>query len=276
MREVQKCCFIIPVHPPHFNWIEKMLKTMEEHQVNAKCIHLVFSNTHDYERFPLKDKVNHVIAGEYKGKRGIVTFKKFFALQQIYKSNPREYYIMCDAETTIIPANFTDENIIAKMDEWFAKKQLWGGTNQRLQNIIKTSTSLFNPQDQEVLRGKLGDWKKYTWWSDVPVYKHAHLDEFFEMLDPNYSARIEYSHFDHLVYQYFLMLRHDFTFIDTGYQWSLESHLYKLETLNSLKERGCLFTWVIPQTYDKNKEFYDCNGTFLLYHLDRKVTYSER
>lgn len=271
-------CLIIPVHPPHYNWIEGLLKTMIEHCIDTKCIYLVFSNQTDFDCFPHKQWVNHIIADEYHGKRGIVTFKKLFALQKIYKENPYEYYILCDAETDIIPCNFNKENIKAKLDAWFEKKTLWGGKVglRCVFDIIKGSASLFSLQDQDILREKLQGWTNYTWWSDVPVYKHEHLDEFFEMIGPGYLEKIEYEHFDHLIYQYFLMLRYGFEYVDTGYGWSLESHIYQLETLNKIKEKGCEFTWVIPQAYAKNKDFYDGCGTFLLYHLDRKVFYSER
>jgi hypothetical protein len=84
-------------------------------------------------------------------------------------------------------------------------------------------------------------------------------------------------HFDYLIYQYYLILKHSFTIVNTtpitGIEWSLE----KLETtdlavLQKLLDIGCGFGWCNHRLYKENQAFLNAQGTFLLFHLDRNLT----
>ena len=74
----EKVAFIIPVHP----YMYPLLGDLEGSNVD---LILVFSNQGDYDEFSLKDKIGKVMLppGET---RNIVTWKKFYALQQLRDS----------------------------------------------------------------------------------------------------------------------------------------------------------------------------------------------
>ena len=111
----------------------------------------------------------------------------------------------------------------------------------------------------------------YFWWSDIPVYKRTHLKDFFNKID---YSNIEHRHFDHIIYQYFLVLTEGFKLINTTpihSKWSFELlDTTDIHILTKLSELGYGFGWVPKKLYDpSNIEFLNTQNTLLIYHLDR-------
>ena len=111
----------------------------------------------------------------------------------------------------------------------------------------------------------------YFWWSDLPVYKRTDLNHFLNMI--NYD-NIVWAHFDYVIYQYYLILYHDFKIINTtpitNIRWSLE-HLNTNDSdiLNKLVDIKYGFSWNTKRMYNLNNSFIDSQKGFLIYHLDR-------
>ena len=136
---------------------------------------------------------------------------------------------------------------------------------------MKTSSNLFLPDEQEILKNATEDYKIYTWWSDLPVYKKKHLNDFFNKI--NYD-NIIFEHFDYIIYQYYLILDHHFKVInsDTGlivFTLSLISIEDDMNQLNKLKELKYGFSFIPASIFNRNKQFLIDNGTFLINNLDR-------
>ena len=118
------------------------------------------------------------------------------------------------------------------------------------------------------------DYSLYYWWSDLPVVKGSHIHDFFSKI--NYDMDFEFHHFDHIIYLNYLLLYHNFKFTDItsliGRNGSLESYRdNNIKDWELLKENSCTFSWVVPRLFYVNKEYFLKNGTFLLYHLDRRL-----
>jgi len=222
----------------------------------------------------MKEYITPIIIKEPINKNSIITFKKFYALKELMLSS-FEYFIVCDSEIDIIIENFTKDNILQKINNIFSNKILYGGKvdNLDLIDINKTCSSLF-PNDLEKLSNITENYTLYSWFSDLPVYRREDLSDFFNKI--NYT-NILYRHFDHLIYQFFLLLNKQFTIINitpiTKLKWSLELLITNDNTIcNNLLKEGYGFGWCSNTFYNMNKSFLDNNSkTFLIYHLDRNL-----
>jgi hypothetical protein len=111
----------------------------------------------------------------------------------------------------------------------------------------------------------------YTWWSDLPVYKREHLPHFFARIGP--LDRLTWNHFDHVMYQYYLLVHHDFRIVNvtpiTGVRWSLE-HLmiWNEKMLEDLQDAGYGAGWITKKNFQTAPAAFLRGGTFLIYHMD--------
>jgi hypothetical protein len=271
----KEIALIIPIHPPKFHFIYNLIKKINI--INKCCdIVLVFSNKEDYNEFIHKDKIEPIILKSDNNTENIVTFKKFTALNILKDSY--SYYIVCDSEIDIIDNNFTYENIMMKINEFYNSKKIFSGKFRLNQNkvqeeITRTSCNIFKTEDdQNKLKTLSNDYKLFYWWSDLPVYKASHLSDFFHKI--NFDMDLTWYHFDHKIYLNYLVLYHNFEFINIepiiGINWSLESYRdNNINNLEILKKHSYTFSWIDHRLFNKHKDYLTKNGSFLLYHLDR-------
>ena len=268
---------IIPIHPPDFHYIYKLQNKIDI--INKCCeIVLVFSNENDYNKFLYKDKFRSIILPPNIKTDNIITFKKFYALNVLKKDYL--YFIVCDSEIDIINKNFTFQNIIMKINEFYNNKRIFEGTADSLKKITRTSCEIFKSDDDKIkLKNLTNNFKSYYWWSDIPVYKSSHLEDFFSKIDLNIN--LNWFHFDHKIYMNYLVLYHDFKFISLtsliGRMHSLESYFTDdVNFLKILKKNNYTFSWIIPLLFKKHYHYLIENGSFLLYHLDRAKSIIKR
>lgn len=264
---------IIPIHPPKFQFIYKLKKKIST--INKCCdIILIFSKNSEYERFICKDIFKSIILPSNYQTNNIITFKKFYALNELKEKY--SYYIVCDSEIDIIDVNFTHENILMKINEFYSNKKIFSGEvlskQTGAQKITKSSSKVFkNRDDNNKLKNLTKNYRLYYWWSDLPVYKGSHLDDFFSKINDINFGR---NHFDHKIYLNYLVLYHNFEFINItpliGRNFGLESYNdNNINNLEILKAHSYTFSWIVPNLFKKHKKYLKKNGSFLLYHLDR-------
>jgi len=272
---MKSVAMIIPIHPKHYEFVYDLIEIIYKNIISVIDIYLVFSNEIDYLNFRLKDKIQKVIIPNMNTKC-IVTYKKFYALDRLKTAERYDYFIVCDAEVTIIPENFNETNIIDKIEQIYNKKLIYAGktNNNSILDISRTSANLLGYQ-------KISDMTEqftlYYWWSDLPVYKREHLDDFFSKID--YTNIVPY-HYDHLIYLNYLLLYHDFNIINItpilNHNWSLESYsTANMSDLIQLKKIDYGFSWVTKRFMNSASDFLINEGSFLIYHLDRKNSLPE-
>lgn len=265
-----KVALVIPIHPPNYCYIYHLLRVFEYYQVYID-IFLVFSSEDDYTAFNQKDKIKKIVTPRLNT-NSIVTYKKFYALEQLKDDKRYDYFIVCDSEITIIPENFHEPNILYKIEQIYNNKLIYAGDTAGYiiaTTITKTCCDLF-PDKLDILEKLTNNYNLYFWWSDLPVYKREHLSHFFSVI--NYS-NIVYRHFDHIIYSCYLLLYHDFTIINTtpitSRPWSLERYYYPdIDKLNNLKSRKYGFSYISKLLYFSNTAFVVNEGSFLIYHVD--------
>lgn len=268
--KIDNIAFLIPIHPPNYHFIYNLINKCKNNIIEVD-IYLVFSNNTDYEIFDMKNHIKPIICDPYK-RNSIVTYKKFYGLKQLANSI-YDYIICCDSEIDILCNGFTNDNINNKIEQIFNNKKIYAGDTSGhglTKRITETSANLF-PEKYEFLKKITNDFTLYFWWSDLPVYKRADIIPFLKII--NYD-NIIWEHFDYIIYQYYLILYHEFEIINTtpitNIYFSLENLLTdNINVLNKLVDIGYGFSWNNKIMYELNKNFIELQKGFLIYHLDR-------
>ena len=261
--------FLIPIYPPHYHYIYNLINKLKRNNILVD-INLVFSNKIDYDKFTMKNEIQPIICKPFQSK-SIVTYKKFFGLKQLVDSK-YDYIICCDSEIDILCNNFTNEIIINKIKQIFDNKSIFAGYTEEdlAKSVTQTSANLF-PKNYNFLKNITNNFMMYFWWSDLPVYQRTDVNHFLNMINYN---NIVWEHFDYIIYQYYLILYHEFKIINTtpitNIRWSLE-HLITndIDILNKLVDIKYGFSWNTKKMYNINSNFIDSQKGFLIYHLDR-------
>lgn len=269
----ERIAFIIPIHGPNFKFMYALKNKIDI--INKCCdIFLIFSNETEYDEFIYKEEFKHLILPKNYKTNSIVTFKKFYGLNTL--KNDYSYFITCDSEIDIIDENFTHENIMNKINDFYNAKKIFCGIVPRKKPFMeiteKCCTIFKNDDDKNKLKKLTNDYKTYYWWSDIPVYKASHIDDFFSKI--NNDSNIVWHHFDHKIYVNYLILYHGFKFINVKplINWNYGGlELYNDEDENNLKilkQHDYTFSWITPRLFKMHKEYLTNNGSFMLFHID--------
>ena len=283
MDPIQDIAFIIPIHPPHYHYLYALLDKLKANNITID-IFLVFSTEDDYNAFEMKKEIQPIMINTEINKMSIVTFKKFFGLNYLMHSK-YDYIICCDAEIDIVAKNFTAENIREKITNIFNNKIIYAGhLNKRvdISNINKKCATLFEDHYYE-LADRTDDFMLYSWFGDIPVYRRTDLQDFFRTIRYNeIKYKIIYEHYDHNIYQYYLIIKYGFTIINissiTGVNWSMEGvyitdnniGAYK-DILNGLSNIKYGFGFTNRILYERNTQYIESKGVFIICHLDAKA-----
>lgn len=281
---MHKVGFIIPVHPPHYEFLYKFLDHVyaqqPNHDLERITIFVVFSTHYDFHHFHRKQFIEPIILDGidlnmvYRNK-STVTIKKFYALEKLMHRTEFDYFIACDAEIGVVKENFNYTNIYNKIKHIVERKQIFGadyfcdGFNLN-HHINESCAALFGPQNHEIIRSKTHNNYFAFWWSDLPFYDRSNLHDFFSKI--NYK-NINWHHFDHNIYLCYLLLYHNFQIVDLtpfGQKISLETLDPNNDYLiQKLIDFNYSFAYVHDKFFWKHLHFLISNGSFLRFHLDR-------
>ena len=145
---------IIPIHPEHYHFIYNLIDITNKNSENNIDIFLIFSNEQDYNIFNKKDFIKKIILPSINT-NSIVTYKKFYALENLKNEAKYDYFIVCDAEISIIPENFNRTNILNKINKIYENKLIYAGNsdnNEQAYGIIKDTASIFINKDADELK----------------------------------------------------------------------------------------------------------------------------
>lgn len=270
---------VIPICGKHYHYMYALIEKLKKNDIKID-MYLIFSNEHDYNEFKYKDDINKIIVNDISSlncTKNIVTFKKLYALNQLINKE-YDYFIVCDAEIDIIPENFISNNITDKIRSMFDNKKIYGGISGRdyIYRINKFSSNLFSQDEQNIIKDKTNNFRVFFWWSDIPVYKRAHLEDYLQKINFNNInwSNIIWDHFDYIIYQYYLILTKGFEIIDythiINHGLSIEQlFIESTEVMEKINNMQFGFSWMTKTLFNRNKEYLLKKKTFMIYHLDR-------
>jgi len=275
---MNKCAFVIPLHPKHFNYGYSIFNYLYDKNVD---LYFIFTNNIDKDNFLLKinndklAKVNFLILTDFTDSRIIeqnnsfVPIKKLFALSRLHEKYD---YISCiDSEIKFISDTNDYYNIMKNIVN---AKIICGGKldiNAGEINIVRDSlTRLVDIQYHNTLKSLSHDYRIYTWWCNLPVYDCKISKEFLKWINFNNNnlSRFNWNIFDDMLYNFFCILFYNYQFklIDNCFH-SLE--FSNSDMIEYVDKNLCKLYWVNNNAYNQNKIYYEQNNFQIVFHLDR-------
>lgn len=290
----KKCCFLIPIHPPHYNFLD-FLEKIDESKLSFDIYFILSYKSHEEELLALNHKkiykticMSDFMSGELLNTmciypRGIITFKKFFGLLWLLEKCAihYDYAAVVDAEIEFINV----EKIPQKFQAFAEKKQILGsvvndsGLSFLYEKIgkIHTDSKVHFKHDPDFPRLEeiTKQFSNYFWFSDIPIYDMSIVPDFFQYIAFDFNNLEKFKclsidSFDFVIYSFYLLMKKDYTLLnmkDYGImrEHSLESAPFSTY-LEVVEKIGYEPLWVIGNTYAENKEYFSKSNLIMTYH----------
>ena len=208
---------LIPVHPPKYSHIKEILESYDNSYdyelififtnfIDKNIAYKIYSKLNEHKNLILEEMYPDI---KFLNLSNIVFAKKFAALNY-FKDFSYEYFIILDVEIKFIH----NKNIKPILDDIYDKKFILGSICGHTSYIMSKSKNLFSQENQKKLDSIIPK-DLYTWWSDIPFIKKSDIDDFFTKINfsltQSYLQNIVWDHFDHIIYQYYLILYKKFS-----------------------------------------------------------------
>jgi len=267
---MNKCAFCIPLHPKHYEYAKYIAKEINNSDAD---LYFIFTDQKDKDQFECDSKYGSLILTDFtdlavvEKTESFITIKKYYALSCLKKKY--EYIACIDAEVKFIKT----DGFYSIMRDVAESKTLFGSfldTDNHGRTIVyKSLMSITPPEDHNNLAEISRLYSVYTWWSNLPVYKSRHMDHFLSWIhfDNSTLERFNWSVFDHMLYNFYCVLFHNYT-IKLSDKCKTSFEFLDSKTLEYVDSRVKLY-WVNKKAYDENPEYYNKRNFFIIYHCDR-------
>lgn len=238
-------------------------------------LYLVFSSQEDIDNFaeflsresiPCSSQIHPILCtGACKFPP---VYKRIFGLQRLIETTDFDFIIAPDADIAPVHEHFTLDNLANICTQFFNDKRAWGGkpTGGVFQSIWNATVSVLSEEDQRKLRQLP---PTYTWFSDAPIWERRTTKEFLNRITPARAAEFDFNHcFDNMMYMFFLVLHHGFTFHDAKIENGVEA-VRTVEDIERLASQGFRCTW-LPWILRGKSTTATSLRPILYYHTDRK------
>jgi len=274
-EENNKCAFVIPLHPKHFDYGYYIYDFLIDKNVD---LYFIFTNLEDKHNFNKKFDSNRkfLILSDYMDLNVITDNNSYAALKKLHGIsilNSKYDYISCiDSEIKFI----NDDNnydYYKMMKNIVESKIICGGKSPSGSHINKiitdTLTIMPDVRYHEKLKQLSNNFSIYTWWSNLPVYDCKKVIHFLEWINFSDITKLSsFNFFDDLAYNYFCVLFYDYDLkVIKDLDISLEFADSKI--VEYTNDNICKIYWVASKAYKQNKNYYINNNFIIVYHLDR-------
>ena len=266
---MNKICFLIPVYPPHFDYLDNLISSFTKYNYQKQAdIYIVFTNEEEKESYKNNQVNSIVLPSKYRifKNKGIINIKKLWGLYEL-KDSQYDYILVLDAEALIIK----EVNLNTLFNQFYNKKILWGnqvtsGGLPRVNKIRNSCKRFF--KDKDKLNTNL-----YLWFNQPCIYKVKYLIDFFNKINfINNIKNLTWNDFDYYIYMYYLILYHDFQVKDL----ELISNYGVCESDTSLIHcsSDTYKSAHIMMCSQNLFNIFDNPSLFLIIHLDRDFLWS--
>jgi hypothetical protein len=298
-----KICFLIPIYPPHYNYLTFLNDLSEEHTFTIifictysrdkallidclrETVKTSFSNI-DYIVLQENHNISKLIHIFDDSKKGIITIKKFYGLYHIINNEKYDFhYIACvDSEIQFINA----KNIYDKFKLYCDRRiAICGDTTIRshvhnfLDTIHDECIKFIKTEDEKkAIQEHTKEGKLYFWFSDINIYDVKILPDFFNYIEfddtptrfVTFLSKMNFMSFDYVIYFYYCILYHNYRLLcmadyNIKRNWSLEAAPYQI--YDEVKQLMNYTTnMVIKNCYTRNLDKFKGDEPILVYHLN--------
>ena len=257
------------MHPKHYTLVYRLLNKLRDNKIHID-IYGIFSDTDDYGAFDMKSRIKHIIPEGVPSDDSAVEYKRLYGLKQMMNTK-YENIISAVSEIDIIPENFTKANITQKVNDIFRNKKLYGADTGKFKDIMNSCAGVFEGEDYAKVKSATKGLTLYTYFYNIPVYKREHIQGFLDAIHYD-TLKLTWHNFDNLMYEYYLIVAHNFKVVDiTPYVHDNGHGMYvnTIKDLEELKKLGFGFGNVGKMFWKKMSTRLKEEKTFLLINTDR-------
>ena len=212
---MKKVCWIVPVHPPHF---EVYARHLEKAEILAQGIdHIaVFTSLAEAESFSklrlavapqqiivLEDFFPPDLLRLFLRTKSIINVKKLFAVQRL--QDEYSHLIVTDSEIELF-STVTKADVF-RQDTFFPFHRVHKA--HLLHKVAAPAAMISADEDRGWIMRNFVDPGLYSWFSNVPIYESRRLAGFwdrFSLREKKDFLRLTYDSFDFILYQYHVAL----------------------------------------------------------------------
>lgn len=212
---MNQVCWVVPVHPPHFEIYARHLE--KSTQMVQGIDHVgVFTSHAEAEVFSqsvwssalhraviLEDFFPSDLLGLFMKTKSIINVKKLFAVREL--QHDYSHLLVTDSEIEVF-STITQEDVIAH-GPFFPFHSVHKA--HLLHKVAAPATMISRTEDRNWVVKNFVDLGLYSWFSDVPIYESRRLEGFWERFslhDIEDFLRLTYDTFDFILYQYHVAL----------------------------------------------------------------------
>ncbi len=266
--QLSKVCILIPIHRPHYGYLNNIEKVSK---ITNTVIFIILSD-YDVEVIRKYPKLNFINFNDiYAGSiTNYITQKKLIGANYVFNKYDFDYIVCLDAEIKL-NKKFNNNVLLKVCEDFYIERKFYGGGNIQdhfLQINLKCMD--FIGYDNDLKRNYMDI---YFWFSEIPIYKKDYFIKFYSEMEIEKRA-YEFSHFDFLLYSYWLVKNKNFCIVnwnklssDGKYQLNFSGEMIDRDDfLTFLELNGIYLHWLSENRAKK------INRPYILfrYHLDRK------
>lgn len=266
-------CFLVPVHPPKFDFAERLLESYAEY-FDDDHVFLVFTNGDDCKAFEQKYpelKYQSIICGlDIINGTNVINVKKLYGIKWIFDNTEFLQIGVIDADSLFF--RYMDYN--QKFVNYLLNRKIYGHTvdkNGFMSSNIESCVRYFDDKYKGFIEKETRNYNVFFWFNDVPVYQKQSFLEFCEYVKMEKIYRdIKWHDFDYIFYAYFLMVKGYMNLEVLNYHIPFSDgsfiELQKRIPVDLFREHYNIMNpmWIFDPI-----DTVDMKNTFMLVHIDR-------
>jgi len=236
--------WIVPTHPPRENNFKVLLNSFQKFSINVDLI-IVWTRKKD-NFLPSESKVKSIFLDDYfspadlelfEKTRSIINVKKIFGIMHEYGNyeglfcTDDEIEFIRKFDGKILLEKFMNKNYFAATDISSVKSK-----ENIIQRILAESCKFISDEgSRKLIKTATKDYKLFGWFADIPFYNSKLVPDFlskFGLNDYQSLTSLSFFTFDHILYQYYLVLRGDSNYYELKWQYNNPSAYNWFECLH--------------------------------------------
>jgi len=204
---MKKICLIVPVYPPHFQYLRELIASAERYgYFDQLDIVVVFSSPNDYRNFGAHPAsvVPFILPPDFPVGANIATAKKYYGL--FMASASYEWLLSIDSECEFVRKVDLYGQIVKKYEARAIFSSVTINATARRINYVVASR--YRPDEQLKLFDATFGFTEYFWYNEIPIYKSTDYREFYRtiMSALDQGRKLTWCDFEHTSFVYWLML----------------------------------------------------------------------
>lgn len=264
------------MHPKHYEYGYRIAEDLSGADVDLYYVFSTYEDKNEFFKSTNSLNVKYLILTDFsdldiiQNTNSFVSIKKLYAVSQLY--DKYDYLSCVDAEIMFLKKT----GFYQMMKSICEAKTICGGVldaraNNEISIVRESLTNLTHTKYHDELKNLSKNYTIYTWWCNIPVYDCKHVSDFMNWINFNNTNldRFSWNVFDDILYNFYCILKHNYVLKEiANCNHSLEFANHDI--VEYVDKTLCKLYWVNKNAYEQSKEYFEHNGFYIVFHLDRK------